>query len=384
MRRRVLRGFALLVAFTLLLVTAVVIHEWTYIMRTLTYPDDQVTDVGWYEPREPVRGGEHADLPVAASPAIPAAALAEAEEFARSRNSSALLLVHRGEIVAEHYWRGHDVAAPTNSMSMAKTVVALLVGIAIAEGAIGSVDEPAGRYLSEWEKDDRRRITIRHLLQMTSGLDNPDHEEDPTSDIGYMYLGTDSPYIVARVQAAREPGVRFEYNSTNTQALSMILERATRRRYADYLSEKLWRPVGARDASVWLDEDGGSAKAFCCLFATARDWARLGQLILDEGRAGGRQVVPAGWVRAMTTPSPAEPDYGYHIWLGNDGCRRDDHEEPFLGSGVTWLDGRHKQRVYIVPSHELVVVRVGEKGRDWDEAALPNMLLRGLGAGPRP
>ena len=93
--------------------------------------------------------------------------------------------------------------------------------------------------------------------------------------------------------------------------------------------------------------------------------------------------MPAAWVEAMTTPSPFEPDYGYHIWLGNQGCRVEDHEEPFA-AGLCYLDGRHKQRVYVVPAHDLVIVRVGENARGWDDAVLPNVLIRGLSAdGPR-
>ncbi len=377
--RRVLQLGCGLVALCVLACGGLVAWEWTYFKRMATYPRGrEVTDADWYTPREAVPGNLTAELPTAAKSEISADALAAAARYAEAKNSSALLVVHRGEIVAEHYWHGRDRHSVTNSMSMAKTIVGLLVGVAIAEGRIKSVDEPAATYLTEWAGDGRSRITIRHLLRMTSGLANAEHYDDPTSDIGYMYLGTDSLYVVANATLAGEPGARFDYNSINTQALAVVLERATGRRYAEYLSEKLWRPIGAGDASVWLDEPGGAAKCFCCLFATARDWARVGLLVLNKGKVGDRQVVPAEWIAEMTTPSPREPDYGYHIWLGNQGIRSEDHEEPFAARGVVYLDGRHKQRVYVVPSHELVIVRVGENARGWDEAVLPNTLIRGL------
>jgi CubicO group peptidase (beta-lactamase class C family) len=101
-------------------------------------------------------------------------------------------------------------------------------------------------------------------------------------------------------------------------------------------------------------------------------------LLQNRGRVGDRQVIPAAWVRDMLTSSPQEPDYGYQVWLGHEGCRREDHGEPFLALDVAYLDGRFKQRVYVVPSAELVVVRVGEQARGWDEAELVNTLLRGL------
>jgi CubicO group peptidase (beta-lactamase class C family) len=381
-RRYLLRTALLLVVLGLAAVGLLVGWHWTFLARMLTYPDRPVTDAAWYRPREAVRGSPGDELPAASGSQIRPDALARAAEYAERKNSSALLVVHHGELVAEHYWRGQTPDSLTNSMSMAKTVVALLVGVALAEGKIESVDEPAAKYLTEWSGDGRRRITIRHLLEMASGLADAEHDDDPFSAIGTMYLGTDSLAVVARTPLACEPGSRFDYNSINTQALSIILERATGRRYADYLSEKVWQPLGASDASVWLDGPGGEAKTFCCLFATARDWARVGLLLLHEGRVAGRQVVPAEWVRQMLTPSAREPDYGLHIWLGRQGVRREDRDEEFLADDVAYLDGKMKQRVYVVPSSDLVIVRVGEQARGWDDAYLPNAVLRGLGAPP--
>ena len=378
--RRFVRISVCLALVCLLVVALLALSERTFLARMFTYPENQVTTVDWYSPREPVRGTAGAEeLPSSVKTSLGTEAIERAAAYAESKNSSALLILHRGEIVGERYWRGHHRDAQTNSMSMAKTVVALLIGAAIADGKIRSVDEPASTYLTEWARDGRSRITIKHLLQMASGLGNGEHYEDPFSDVGYMYLGTDSLYIVSGAKVVAAPGTVFDYNSINTQALSVVLERATGRRYADYLGEKLWGPIGAGEASVWLDEEGGAAKCFCCLFATARDWARVGLLILNGGESGGHQVIPAAWIAEMTTSSALEPDYGYQIWLGNQGIRREDHEEPFLAPGVAYLDGRFKQRVYVVPSHELVIVRVGENARGWDEAVLVNTLVGGGG-----
>jgi CubicO group peptidase (beta-lactamase class C family) len=378
-KRWILRTLAALAMIVVVGVGWFVVTEWTYIRRMWTYPKETpVTAAGWYEPKETVPGGPGTPLAIATGGAIAPEVIERAAAYAESKNSTALLVLHRGAIVAERYWRGSDERAWSNSMSMAKTLAALLVGVALQEGRIRSVDEPACAYIPEWAGDRRRRITIRHLLQMCSGLASSDHSDDPTSDIGYLYLGTDALYIVANTASDHEPGTRFDYNSINTQALALIVERATHTRYAHYLSEKIWKPIGASDGAVWLDERGGSAKAFCCMFATARDWARVGLLILHEGRASGRQVVPGAWMREMVRPSPLDADYGYQIWLGNDGSRKHDHEEPWLAPDLVWLDGKYKQRVYIVPSQELVIVRIGEQGRRWDEAFLPNTLIRGL------
>jgi CubicO group peptidase (beta-lactamase class C family) len=377
-RRRLLRAALLLALLCLAATVVFALRSRVFLARLTTYPDNPVTDAAWYQPREPVRGSPGEALPTAATPQVLADALAKAAEYAERKNSSALLVVHHGEVVAEHYWRGQTPDALTNSMSMAKTVVALLVGVALAEGKIGSIDEPASKYLPEWAGDGRHRITLRQLLEMASGLADAEHNDDPFSPVGRMYLGSDSRAVVAGTPLAFEPGSKFDYNSINTQALSVVLERATGRRYADYLSEKLWRPLGASDASVWLDREGGEAKTFCCLFATARDWARVGLLLLHEGQVGSRQVVPADWVRRMRTPSAREPDYGLHLWLGGQGVRKEDREEEFLADDLVYLDGKFKQRVYVIPSRDLVIVRVGEQARGWDDAFLPNAVLRGL------
>jgi CubicO group peptidase (beta-lactamase class C family) len=376
--RRVVISLGVLAAVAVVAVGALVAWEWTFLCRAFTIPDCPVTDAAWYRPTDPVPGGPGPDLPVSAKPQISANAVARAAAYAERKESSALLVLHRGEVVAEHYWRGHGRDARTCSMSMAKTLVGLLVGAAIADGTIAGVDEPASTYLTEWAGDGRAGITVRHLLQMASGLEDAEHYDDPFSAVGRMWLGPDSLPVVAAARLDHEPGSRFAYSSVDTQALAVVLERATGRRYADYLSEKVWRPVGASDAAVWLDRPGGLAKTFGGVLATARDWARVGLLLQNGGRVGGRQVIPAAWVRDMLTPSPRERDYGYQIWLGRGGCRREDHEEPFLAPDVAYLDGRFKQRVYVVPSAELVVVRLGEQARGWDEAEVVNTLLRGL------
>jgi len=381
-RRRWLRIAALLLAAGALgiagLAAAWVVTDFPFFRRMFTYPEREVTDVAWYEPRAVVRGRHAGDLPVATEPDIRPEALEAARRWAHEKNASALLVLHGGEIVLEEYWRGHHRDAHTNSMSMAKTIVGLLAGIALSEGSIPSLDTPAATYLREWADDERASITVRHLLAMTSGLGNASHHEDPFTDVGYLYLGTDSRYIVRNATLRHEPGSRFEYNSINTQALAFVLEAATGVPYPEYLARKLWGPIGARDATVWLDTEGGAAKAFCCLFASARDWARVGLLFQDRGEVGGRRVVPGEWIGRMTTPSALEPDYGYHIWTGVRGDRADDCEAPFLAPDVVYIDGRHKQRVYVVPSARLVVVRVGENARGWDDCVLVNTLLRGI------
>jgi hypothetical protein len=196
------------------------------------------------------------------------------------------------------------------------------------------------------------------------------------ADASYLALRTDLRYVVDNIPAESGPGRRFDYNNVNFQALGFVLESATGRRYPDYLSEKLWQPIDAGEAALWLDRDGGSARTFGYLFATASDWGRVGQLLLQEGEWDGKTVISRDYLREMLKPSPSEPTYGMGIWLANDDHQWREREPPFLVRGIFYLDGRYKQRVYVIPSHDIVIVRVGENARGWEESALPNAVMK--------
>ncbi|MCB9870765.1 MAG: serine hydrolase [Planctomycetes bacterium] len=153
--------------------------------------------------------------------------------------------------------------------------------------------------------------------------------------------------------APRGPaGTRFQRNNLNTQLLGLFLERATGRRYASLLSERIWQPIHARDAAVWLDRERGNAKVCGAVLATARDWARVGELIRNLGRVGDRQVVPAAWIERMEQPAPHRGSCGLHLWRSKG--RPDAGVPPYV-----YLDGRAKQRVFVLRGLELVIVRTG-------------------------
>ncbi|MCC7259281.1 MAG: serine hydrolase [Gammaproteobacteria bacterium] len=341
-----------------------------------------------------VAGGTVVPLPVAGAGArtIDSGALEAAVAYGADTGSHALLVWHDGALQLEHYYPGYGPESRTPTQSMHKSVLALLVGIAIRDGFIASVDDPAARYLTEWAGDGRAAITIRQMLQQQSGIGFPTFSFwNPRSDSLQLMVGGD----VARVAFAQTledpPGSRFDYNNVNPQLLGILLERATGRRHADYLSEALWRRIGADDATVLLDSAGrGMARTFCCLDATARSWLQVGLLHLHGGVHDGEQVVPAAWMREVVTPSPRNPDYGYLTWLGTGYQERRAynhktsatayHAEPFAAPDVIYFDGFGGARVYVVPSQGLVIVRTGDIAFDWDDAKLPNLLLRGIRA----
>jgi len=347
----------------------------TMTRRALSWPElDGVLDEDWYVPRDRIAGDPRAKLPRAApgEDALPDAALARMVGYAADHNSCALLIVHRDRIVLERYWCGLDHRSRVNAWSMAKTVNALALGVAVARGLVRSVDQPVGTWLTEWAGDARGKITLRQLLQMTSGL--------RMGNMIRIHLGEDAAAAALDTPLVIAPGTEFRYNNVNALLIGLVIARATGERWADFVSEALWKPMGASDAAVWLDAEGGTAKTYCCLLTTARDWARVGLLMLNRGRVGARQVVPETWIEQMLTPSPLEENYGFQVWLGysRPPCRFGDWSEPFATTDVFMLVGRDEQRVYVVPGHDLVIVRLGHAARDWDDPVLPNIAIEAL------
>ncbi len=277
----------------------------------------------------------------------------------RDADTRAFVVVHNDRVVYERYFAGADAQTRETSFSVAKSFVSTLVGIAIKQGRIGSIDDAVTDYLPELaERDARfRRITLRDLLTMTSGLRY--HESGlpwPFGDDTYTYLGTDLREVaLERSRIEEPPGRHWLYNNYNPLLLGLVLERATGGSVSADLSAVLWRPLGAeRDASWNLDSDAsGFEKMESGLNATARDYARFGLLFLHHGRWHGRQIVSAGWVRAATAPRVQTPygnPYGYFWWI--DGRRPEDF----------YAFGNYGQYIYIAPHGRTVIVRTGS---DW-------------------
>ncbi len=345
------------------------------------------TAVDWRQPQEPVPGGTarlREDVVDGIAPEALRAAVAYAEEM----DSFAFLVYHRGALVVERYWDGHGPDSRFDTASMHKGVMAMLLGLAIEDGHIESLDDPVGRYIEEWAADERGRITLRQLATMSSGLLVEAFRPSPFSKGMRLVLGSDVEDITLSLPAEGPPGEDFQYLNFSSQALGIALGRALDERYASYLSRRLWQPMGAPEAAVWLDREGGQPRMFCCLLASAPAWVQVGRLLLDDGRLEGRQILPSGWAAEMMRPSAANPNYGLQLWLGAppDGVRRYNrlstlevpHAEPFLAPDVVFFDGAGGQRVYIVPSEALVVVRIGRARLDFDDAIIPNALLRGM------
>ncbi len=347
----------------------------------------------WLDVTETVRGEFRTELPSrpATDRGIPAAALAAAEAYAAKTRSLSLLVWRDGAIEFEKYWEGRGPDDVSETYSMAKSVLGLAIGRAVADGAIGSVDDAVARYVTEWRGTAKETLTIRQLLQMSSGLQherfNYRFPQSPWATGLRTFLGADLDASVLGFGVLRVPGAEFNYNSANSQLLLTVLQRATGQRYADFVSERLWKPLGAKDARLWIDRPGGTPRGFSYFVARPRDWLRLGVMIAQGGRLEGREIMPASWIEAMSTPSPNNRNYGLHVWLGSPaGGKRFynrntpvgvTHSAPYLADDVVFFDGGGGHRVYVVPSRQLVIVRTGAVNRpDWDDSVLPNAILQ--------
>ncbi|MBT8442665.1 MAG: beta-lactamase family protein [Gammaproteobacteria bacterium] len=349
-------------------------------------------------PNELVSGDGSFQIPVAREDqrTITPLALRAAEEFAAGFESHTLIVIHKGRIQTEWYAEDWDTSSLTQSQSMHKSLLAILVGAAIEDGVIGSVDDPVARYIPQWEDDPRGDITLYELMMMSSGLAQYKFTLNPfTDDFRWLYSGDSQGAVLRTPLADWEPGTRFDYNNINSELLGTVLENATGKRYSELLEDYLWRPLGGDDARVWIDSEFGNAFTSCCLMATARDWARIGLLMLNRGRINDNRIVTAGWVDKMVTRSPVFKWYGLQTWLAyeKEVNPRSENEaaagayarsEPFLARDVYYFSGRGGQRVYVVPSRSLVVVRLGPAlgpqplKPGWDNAFLVNSLIRGM------
>ena len=290
--------------------------------------------------------------------------------FLKSLETASFLVIKNDSVLYENYWGKFNKHTPTNSFSMAKSIVALLVGIALDEGKIKSLDEPITNYLPEFSNTS---ITIRHLLWMSSGLDWDESGTNPFSDNARAYYGTNLNELVLAQKPKEMPGQTFDYMSSNTQLLALILEKATGKALSKYAEEKIWTKVGAERNAYWsLAEENTTEKAYCCFYATTRDFAKIGRLIQQKGWFNGKQIIPENYIEECLKPNPTlEKDgrtnhrYGMHFWLGN-----------YQGEGFYHLQGLYGQYVIILPESNIIIVRTGRKRLPYDKSKLPADLYR--------
>ncbi|TCD11226.1 class C beta-lactamase-related serine hydrolase [Pedobacter frigidisoli] len=226
------------------------------------------------------------------------------DTFLNRTNTNAFLIIKNDTIIYERFAENVNQNTLHPSFSVAKSFVATLMGISIDKGIIHSSNDLVIKYLPTLEKNDERfkKLTIQHVLDMRSAIDYDENKETPFSAITKLYYGSSLNNQIANLKMKGEPGLKFEYQSVNTQILSAILEKASGRQIQDLLAEYLWQPLGAESNALWSLDNQKTAKAFCCFNATAIDFAKLGRLYLKNGNWDGNQIISKRWMDTTTNP----------------------------------------------------------------------------------
>ena len=298
------------------------------------------------------------ELPVAANTISPEFSFGgqayDLDSYMADHRVTGVLVVHNGEILLERYHHGRSEDALWASFSVAKSVTSTLIGAAIEDGYIDSLDSKLESYVPEMAGSDYGAVTIRELLTMSSGIAWNEDYADPESDIGRIYnTPSDDPAVnpilsyLANLEQQHSPGTLFNYNTGETDLVGFVLSRATGRSLAEYLQETLWQPLGMEHDAAWQLDTQGHERGGCCMAVSLRDYARLGLFMLGDGTHNGERILPEGWVEAATsnqlqTPFPNGDGYGYFWWTLADGS--------FQARGI------FGQLIHMVPEDNLVIV----------------------------
>lgn len=354
--RKILTIFA---AGLLLLIAVVgVVPSTRYVFKTLIYQKPDIYDGNLFPKALIAASGAGQELTLSSLPEKP---LSDTllKQFNLYR-TTAFLVVKDSSIRYEHYFLDGGRDSLSNAFSATKSIVALLIGSAISDGAIHSVDDPISTYLPELNGNVLGAVRISDLLSMSSGIKWDEGYSSLFAPVTRAYYGTDLRDQMLALTTKEPSGKTFEYQSCNTQLLGMVLESATRIPLAEYASQKLWKPLGAVHSAYWsLDRQGGMPKAYCCFYATARDFARIGLLALNHGKArSGEILVDSTYMARMVSPDSLLVDennakvdfYGYHWWIIR-----------YKGQQVYYARGILGQYIFVIPTENMVVVRLGHE-----------------------
>lgn len=279
-------------------------------------------------------------------------------EALENLETNSFLVLKNDTIVYEEYW-GTKAEMVTNSFSAAKSVIGILVGIALKEGFITDLSDPVAKYLPHFKSDSLSSITIYHLLSMSSGLYWIESGANPFSHNAKAYYGKNLEEMMNELEYEKTPGVTFEYKSGNSQVLAMLLTKATGMSVSQFANDYLWNNIGASSDAFWsLDRKGGMEKAYCCLYATGQDFAKIGMLMEHYGYANGKQILDTEYVMASTMPTDlmkinGEPNsvYGLHWWI----LRNYNNMSGYYARGILG------QYIIVIPNRKLIIVRTGQQ-----------------------
>ena len=311
-----------------------------------TKPD--IDDISLFDLRK-INAGNSISLPTKTK-----ALSAENISFLNSTESEAFLVFKNDTLVSEWYKNSASDTTHWNSFSMAKSAISLLIGCAIQDGKIGSLNDPISKYIP-WSS---KEVTLEQLLHMSSGIPFGESYNSPFGYMAKAYYGKDLKAITTTFQVEQTPGSYWSYEGGNTVLLGMVLEAATQKKISNYFEEKIWSKIGAASPAYWnLDSENGFEKPFTGIYATAKDFGMLGECILHHGKVNGSAIIDSSYLAqsfALWTIQDGKNTicdwYGLHWWMGEvDGIK------------FKSARGMRGQYIVIVPEKNMVIVRIGHQ-----------------------
>jgi CubicO group peptidase (beta-lactamase class C family) len=356
-------------------VAALLVAGGAHPLRTFTGMVTGAESLAYLPPRREVRlepGPPQPTLSLAEA-GIDARAIELAAEYAAKRNTRALVVGFNGHVVYEKYWDDTSLDREVDLSGFTPVLSALVLGTALQNGELRDLDAPLSRFLGEWESDPRGTITLRELVTGDSHLAPPGDRTWPRSLAARYHAGDDLHAGLLAWPLADEPDPEGSPADVDADLLALALSRALKADYPTLLRERLWLPMGAGSFSLGVDDEGphGHARAGCCLRARLSDWMRIGALIANHGIFEGNQFAPPDYARLLVTPT--HPRSARAVFMRVDG--------QFAARDVVRLEAEGKQRLWMVPSLKLVILRVGSEpaaDQGWDEAMIPDSIIRNI------
>jgi len=351
--------------YILFLVFAFIMLNSCIVGRLILFNFADVNDYKKFPSRSIENGEKKFEFPIAEKGKAPKVISIDGEIYSFEKyldvnKTVAFIIIQNDTIQYERYLKKYDKSSVFPSFSMAKSITSVLIGCAIEDNYITSVDEPITNYIPELKENGFDNVTIENLLQMTSGLNFNEGYFNPFSDAAKFYYATNLRKSIKKMELDSEPNHKFDYSSGNTQLLGLLLENSLKgKSISEYLEERIWKPLEMEFNASWSidSKTNGLEKTFCCLSASARDYAKIGRLYLNKGNWNGKQIVSESWVNQSTkidTTKGSVWNYQYQWWLPTK--KGDYMAEGILG-----------QYIYVNPTKNLIIVRLGEQeGRaDW-------------------
>ena len=292
----------------------------------------------------------------------------EFEDYNKKMGTAAYLVIHNDTIVGEKYYEGYSINSSTNSFSMAKTFVSLMMAKALEQGYIKSLEDKVTDYIPELKGEFADDVRIIDLAAMTSGLKWDEGTSNPFSPVAKQYFYEDVVKLMLDQPFIDPPGKTYHYSSGNTQILSMLIEKATGKKTSEYFQQEFWSKINPDNDAYWQidSEESRNVKSFCCFHSNARDFSRLGKLYINNGNWNGNQIVDSVFIQKSTEPFLDNfNEYGIGVWLSN-----------YKNLKISLMSGHQGQYVIMIPEKKLIITRLGKRDVDLGRAGVsPDVLV---------